>query len=246
TYKASGVVLHTIKYGDNSLIAYIYTDLYGRLSYLVRGVSGSGRRTRGNKAALLQPMSVIEFEGYQNRHSQLHSMRDVRNKLVLKSLPFDLSKSAISLFMAEVLYRLVREETPNQPLFDFVSSSVEALDMVDTKDRTSIANFHLWFLVQLSRFLGFYPSGEYSLGDVFDIREGVFCSGLPFHGTYMCEPSAMILNQMMNVEPQGLAEVKLSGEKRNQFVGDLLNFIGFHFDMVHNINSLKILQEVFR
>lgn len=241
------MVLHTIKYGDNSLIAYIFTNIYGRRSYLVRGVGGSsGRRTRGNKAALLQPMSVVEFEGYQGRYSSLHSMRDTRNALVLKSLPFDSSKSAISLFMAEVLYRLVREETPNLPLFDFVSSSVEALDAIDGSNRGAIANFHLWFLVRLSEFLGFYPGGEYSDGSVFDVAEGVFCEQVPQHGNYMCAASSATLNAMMTLEGDGLGQVKLTGQARSQFVGDLLNFIGFHFDMVHNINSLKILQEVFR
>ncbi len=246
-YKASGIVLHTIKYGDNSLIAYIFTSLYGRRSYLVRGVgSSSGRRKQGNKAALLQPMSVIEFEGYQSRYSDLHSLRDMRNQLVLKSLPFDISKSTITLFMAEVLYKLVREETANLPLFDFVTHSIKTLDAVDGKNRASIANFHLWFLVHLCEFLGFYPGGEYKHGYMLDVNEGVFCGHYPSHGNYMCAESAAVLDAMMRIEGDKLSDIKLKGELRSQFVGDLLNFIGFHFDMVHNINSIKILQEVFR
>ena len=104
SYKAHGIVLHTIKYGDTSVVAYILTDTYGRRNYLVQGVkSGKGK---GNKAALLQPMFLLEFEGIPSHRSQMDRMKDVRLSHPLQHIPFDVRKSTISLFMAEVLYRL--------------------------------------------------------------------------------------------------------------------------------------------
>ena len=41
TYKARGVVLHTIKYGDSSMVAYLFTDLFGRMNYMIQGVHSS-------------------------------------------------------------------------------------------------------------------------------------------------------------------------------------------------------------
>ena len=156
SYKAHGIVLHTIKYGDTSVVAYILTDTYGRRNYLVQGVkSGKGK---GNKAALLQPMFLLEFEGIPSHRSQMDRMKDVRLSHPLQHIPFDVRKSTISLFMAEVLYRLIKEVEPNSPLFGFVRASVMALDQMEE----GISNFHLWFLVQLSAFLGFYPGNEYT------------------------------------------------------------------------------------
>ena len=106
SYKARGVVLHTVKYGESSLVAYLFTDVGGRQTYMIQGVRSS--RGRGNKAALFQPMFLLEFEGIEQPHAQMHRMKDVHNLVPLTSLPFDVRKSTVSLFMAEVLYRLIR------------------------------------------------------------------------------------------------------------------------------------------
>ncbi len=126
TYKARGVVLHTIKYGDSSMVAYLFTDLFGRMNYMIQGVHSS--RGRGNKAALFQPMFLVEFEGIEQPQARMHRMKEVRSLTPLSSLPFDVRKSTISLFMAEGLYRLIRESEANEPLFDFVCRSVVQLD----------------------------------------------------------------------------------------------------------------------
>lgn len=76
TYKARGIVLHTIKYGDSSAIAYLFTDVLGRMSYMVQGIRS--KRGRGNKAALLQPMFLVEFEGVEQPHAQMHRVREMR------------------------------------------------------------------------------------------------------------------------------------------------------------------------
>ena len=97
-------------------------------------------------------MFPVEFEGLESSRQQMHRFKEVQGGFVLQSLPFDVRKSTMALFMAEVLYRLVREyDEPNQALFDFVWNCVGALDSMDE----GVANFHLWFLANLSRFLGF-------------------------------------------------------------------------------------------
>ena len=130
TYKARGIVLHTIKYGDTGLVACMLTDVGGRLSYMVQGVRSS--RGHGNKAALLQPMFPVAFEGYTSPKAEMHRFRELRAAVPLRSLPFDVRKSTIALFMAEMLYRLVREVEANSPLFDFVWEAVCDLDTLDS------------------------------------------------------------------------------------------------------------------
>ncbi len=178
-YKARGVVLHTLKYGDSGLVVYLYTDVAGRQTYLVQGVRST--RSKGNKAALLQPMFLLEYEGITPRHGEMHRMKDVIASPPLASLPFDVRKSTVALFMAEVLYRLIREPEPDPHLFAFIEQAVQALDLMED----GVANFHLWFLVKLSRFLGFYPGNSYAEGDFFDILRGEFVKLPPTHRMVM-------------------------------------------------------------
>ena len=155
TYKTEAIVLHTIKYGDSSVIAYMLTSLYGRQSYIVQGVGKGGARGKSKKSALLQPMFPLEIVGLTSSKMELHRIKEVRLLEPLSALPFDIAKSTIALFMAEVIYRLVKEEQPDSELFDYVRSTVLALDSATE----GVANFHLRFLAGLSRHLGF---SEYS------------------------------------------------------------------------------------
>ena len=117
TYKARGIVLNSL----SAMVVHLLTDALGRQSYMVQGVRSS--RGRGSKLALFQPMFALEFEGLTSSRQQMHRFREVQSGIVLQRMPFDVRRSTIALFMAEVLYRLVREyDEPNQALFDFVLS----------------------------------------------------------------------------------------------------------------------------
>ena len=239
-YKARGIVLNTIKYGESSMVAHILTDVGGRRGYMVQGLGKGGGR-RGGKGALFQPMFLIDFVGIESSKTQLDRLGEVSLAVPLQSIPFDVRKSTISLFMAEVLYRLIREVEPNSPLFDFVYHSVIALDVMEE----GVANFHLWFLVGLSRFLGFYPSGEWSEGDIFDIEAGCFTRTMPRNGLYINAENSQLLHRIMEVGAAELGSITLSRLQRKDFISSLLAYFGYHLDAIHNISSLRILSEVF-
>ena len=239
TYKARGVVLHTIKYGDSSMVAYLFTDLFGRMNYLIQGVHSS--RGRGNQAALFQPMFLVEFEGIEQPQARMHRMKEVRSLTPLSSLPFDVRKSTISLFMAEVLYRLIRESEANEPLFDFVCRSVVQLDRMTE----GISNFHLWFLVQLSAYLGFYPGNEPIPNGYFDIRGGVFTPSVPAHRICMDASCSGLLGDLMDCEADRLGSLPLSRTQRSAFMESMLLFFGYHLDAIRTVRSVSILREIF-
>ena len=239
SYKARGVVLHTLKYGDSSMVVHLLTDVGGRRSYMVQGVRST--RGRGSKLALFQPMFAVEFEGLESPRRQMDSFREVRSGAVLRSVPFDVRKSTIALFMAEVLYRLVRESEPNGPLFDFVWGSVGALDAMEEGG----ANFHLWFLANLSRFLGFYPGNAYTAGAFFDIREGLYTKTPPPHAGYMSGEHARTLDDFIRCDVRCLGEIGLNRRQRVGFLDALLVYYGYHLDAIRAVQSVKILQEVF-
>ena len=239
SYKAQGIVLHTIKYGDSSLVAYVLTDAAGRQSYMVQGVRSC--KGKGNKTALLQPMFLVEFEAVRGGRSHMDRIKEAKLLHPLQHIPFDIRKSTISLFMAEVLYKLVREVEPDSTLFGFVKESVLVLDGLES----GISNFHLWFLVQLSRFLGFYPANRYAEGDCFDIIEGCFTATQPDHSMIMNRPNSRLLDTMLYHSPDKLGEVALPRTQRADFLASLLLYYGYHLDTINNIQSIKILGELF-
>ncbi len=239
SYKAHGIVLHTIKYGDSSLVAYILTDTHGRQNYLVQWVKGG--KSKGNKGALLQPMFLLEFEGIPSRRSQMDRLKEIRLSEPLQHIPFDVRKSTISLFMAEVLYRLIREVEPNSPLFGFVRDSVIALDRMEE----GIANFHLWFLVQLSAFLGFYPANDHTEGAWFDIAEGSFVETFPDHALALNRANSALLATLMTTEASELGTLQLARTQRADFLDAMLHYFGYHLDAIAKVQSLRILGEIF-
>ena len=191
--------------------------------------------------ALLQPMFAVEFEGLQSQKMSMHRMKDLVPGIVLQSTPFDVRKSTMALFMAEVLYRLVKESEPAEGLFDFVWGSVEALDTLDE----GIANFHLWFLANLSRPLGFSPDNEYSDGDYLDIRDGHFTAIQLMRSESLSPDNARILHDMLECDVRYLGEIGLNRTQRVEFLEAMLKYYSYHLDTIRSVESLRILQEVF-
>ena len=214
TYKGRGIVLHTLKYGDTSMVAYLLTDVGGRRSYMVQGVRS--RSGRGSKLALFQPMFPVEFEGLESPRQQMDRFKEVRAGFVLQSLPFDVRKSTMALFMAEVLYRLVR-----------------------------VPNFHLWFLANLSRLLGFRPGNDYTPGAWFDIREGLYSVVRPAHPGVMTQECASLLDRMLSCDVRRLGDVGLNRDRRSEFLNAMLAYFGYHLDAISAVQSVRILKEVF-
>ncbi len=239
SYKSRGIVLHTIKYGDTSMVAHLLTEAGGRRSYMVQGVRS--RSGRGSKMALFQPMFPLEFEGLEAPNRQMDRFREVRAAYALQNIPFDVRKSTMALFMAEVLYRLIRESEPNEVLFDFVWESVAALDAIDE----GVANFHLWFLAQLSRLLGFLPGNEYSRDAWFDIREGLYVASQPAHTMFMSQANTRLLNDMLECDVRYLGEIGLNRDERTGFLNAMLVYFGYHLDAIAAVQSIRVLKEVF-
>ena len=222
------------------MVVYLLTDTGGRRSYMVQGVRS--RNGRGSKLALFQPMFPVEFEGLESSRQQMHRFKEVQGGFVLQSLPFDVRKSTMALFMAEVLYRLVREyDEPNQALFDFVWNCVGALDSMDE----GVANFHLWFLANLSRLLGFRPGNDYTPGAWFDIREGLYSVVRPAHPGVMTQECASLLDRMLSCDVRRLGDVGLNRDRRSEFLNAMLAYFGYHLDAISTVQSVRILKEVF-
>ena len=177
--KTQAIVLHSIKYGETRLIVDMFTKEYGRLSFIVSLPKSPKSKI---KKQYFQPLAMLEIETDVRPRLQLQKLSDVRLLHPFSTIPFSQHKLSISLFVAEFLYYALRGEQQNALLFDYIVNSLQWLDGQDGR----FANFHLVFLMRLSRFLGFYPNlDDYTVGDYFDLRESVFLPAPPIHHDFL-------------------------------------------------------------
>ncbi len=191
--------------------------------------------------SLFQPLFAVEFEGLASTTADMHRFKEVQSGVILQRVPFDVRRSTIALFMAEVIYRLVKESEPNPELFDFVWGSLVALDTIDE----GVANFHLWFLANLSRLLGFYPNGEFIKGVWLDIVDGGYTTIRPSHTMVLSPEFATILHDLTECDVRHLGEIGLNRTQRVDFLNNLLKYYGYHLDSIKSVQSIEILREVF-
>ena len=176
--KIQGFVLQSIRYGDSSLIVKIYTLNTGLQTYMVRGVNGKASR---NRAAFFQPMTFLRFlQGGKPRQGGMAYLKEPETAYTFQTIPSVMNKSAILMYLSELLSHTLTQQERNDDLYRFVYQSVVWLDLVET----GYANFPLFFTLELSRFLGFYPHHNYRPESYFDMMEGQFVDGLPVHPYY--------------------------------------------------------------
>ncbi len=238
--KAKCIALHTVRFGESSLVAYVYTQEFGRVSIMVNNAYGKGKT--GKKAIYFQPLNIIDIVFYPGKSQTLGKLKEVSVSQTNMALHLNPVKSAIALFVGEIIYRTIREEESNPGLFQFLELSIQTLDAIEH----GASNFHLIFLSQLTKYLGFYPSGNYSTSTpYFDYKNGSFVRNEPVHPMFFNLEQSQILSLALNTAYTNASEVRLNGRQRNEFLSNILNFFSFHMDAVHSIKSLSILNQVF-
>lgn len=237
--KTIGIVLHSIKYNDTTNIVELYTELSGRASFLIK-IPRS--RKAGVKPALFQPLSIMEIEAENRPTSNLQRIKEARSYYPFSTLPFDPYKSAIALFLAEFLYRALREEAENHPLFAYLVHSIQWLD----GQEKGFANFHLVFLMRLSRFLGLYPNLEnYHAGDYFDLLNGCFVTKRPFHNSFIEPTDAARLEKLMRMNYDTMHLFGMSRVERNRCLQTIIDYYRLHLPEFPELKSLEVLKELF-
>lgn len=237
--KTRGIVFRTHKYGESSLIVEMYTEQKGLRKYIISGVRSAKART---KASLLQVMTLLEIVAYERDDRDLNRLKEIQPAYVYQSIPFDVRKGAVGLFMVEVARKAIREREENQPLFRFLFERFAGLDAA-TK---GVANYHLAFLLELSSYLGFSPSGAYSAATpIFDLEEGEFVASTPAHANFLLEEKAIAFYEMLHHPAHRAHELRLERELRQQLLNELIRYFQLHLEGMGEINAHLILREVF-
>lgn len=237
--KTKGIVLHTLKYNDTSIIVDMYTEMSGKESFWVT-VPRSKKAVV--KSVLFQPLSLIELEADYRSKATLHRVKDAKSLYPFSSLPYNPYKSAIALFLAEFLYRAVREEAENRPLFAYLQHSIVWLD----ECKEDFANFHLVFLMRLSRFLGLSPNlDDYQVNDYFDLLNACFASVRPQHTSFIYPEEARRLHQLMRMNYETMHLFSMNRTERGRCLTIINDYYRLHLPDFPILKSLDVLKELF-
>lgn len=225
-HKTRGIVLHYIRYRDTSIITKIYTERFGLQSYIVNGVRSKSAKS---KIALFQPLTLLDMVVYHrensiNRISELHIGRPYQ------SLHTEIKKSSITLFLAELLQQLLHEEEENPELFSFIFDGLAYFD----EQNQGYENFHVQFLLQLSRFLGLEISSHIDI--LKEVEE---------HETLPTQSEA--IGQAIDYFLQGTWEddIAINNAQRRTILDIVLSFYRYQLGIKTDSKSLTIFRDVF-
>ena len=232
--KTKAIVISTLRYQEKSLIVKCFTEAAGLKTYFVQSAFSSKKSSQ--RIAYFQPLNILEIEAMHKNKGTMESFKEVR--LASDYSPnLDIVKNTILLFVSEVLHYSIQEEEENQELFNYLESALRWLNQHDT-----IANFHMILLVNISRFLGFYPDVSSIEEPFFEISEGVF---VDYRGiTCLTDYETYLFKRLLNLKFSDDQKV-FSGSERQILIKILLQYYSAHIEGFRQPKSLEVLTEIF-
>lgn len=231
------IVFSAIKYSEADLIVCCFTEKEGIKSYLLRNILKAKRAKL--KPSFFQPLTQLELVAAHKNKGTLEFIREAKVAIPYKTLHTNIIKSGMVLFLAEILKNCIREEEQNPELYSFLQESLEWLD-----ENENIANFHIFFMLQLSHFLGFYPNASHLDLPYFNVLEGRFEATKT--DQYCIEGVAIEnLKNFFDIHLESLDIIKLSKSSRAAVLELLLTYYSLHIQGFRKPNSLSVLNQLF-
>lgn len=233
--KTKAIVISSLKFQEKSLIVKCFTLSDGLKSYFVPNAF-SGRKSN-QKIAYFQPLTLLEIEANHKNKGTLEHFREIKLTHAYQTINTDIFKSSIIIFLSEMLHHSIHEEEKNESLFTFLET---ALLWLDAHEET--ANFHLILLLEVTKFLGFYPDVSETDLKFFDSKEGVFTL---FQGTNcLSEHETYLFKKLIDLRFDSNQKV-FAGIERQILLKILLDYYTFHLGGFKKPKSLEVLKEVF-
>ena len=218
-FKTRGIVFRFTKFQETSIIVTIFTEMFGLQSYLVNGVRS---KTSRNKIALYQPLTLLNLVVYHREHANIERIREISCLHPYRTLASDVKKSTLAMFLTEMLNKTVKEESHAGEVFQFLCDSFIALDTLSE----GYENFHIVFLLKLSRYLGF---GVYSANEVLG-------------GNAAGKEMVDLLNRFLIAGYD--MNISMTSAQRRTLLDLLLKFYARHIEL-GEIRSVQVLRDIF-
>ena len=233
--KTKAIVISALKYQEKSLIVKCLTLSDGIKTYFVANAF-SGKKNL-QKIAYFQPLSLLEIEATHKNKGTLEYFKEIRMSYPYKTIHQNIVKSALVLFLSEVLHHCIKEEEKNEPFFEYLETALLWLDEHD-----EIANFHLILLLGMTRFFGFYPAISNQDAAFFELTEGIFT---PYHGlSCLSEHETLLFKKLISLRFDSEAKLFVAVE-RQILMKILLDYYAIHLDGFKQPKSLEVLTAVF-
>lgn len=231
------IVFSALKYGDTSLIVKAFTASDGIKSYLLRGVLSSKKGKL--KTAYFQPLTQLEIVANHKNKGTLETLKEAKVFYHYQTLYADMAKNAMTLFLAELLGNSIREEEMNEDLYQFLEASLQWLDI-----HKDVANFHLHFMLSLTRYLGFYPDVYQIDKPYFDLLEGEFIATESLNPMLRGE-NIYYFKTLLGTNFDAMHTVKMKKTNRQELLKSLILYFELHLQGFRKPKSLAVLNEVF-
>lgn len=233
------VALRTIKYNEKHSILSAYSLEMGRVSFLLP--AGSGREA-ARRRALMMPLGTFECVADIRHGQDIYIMKEPKADIISHGIHSNPIKSALALFIAELLSVVLREYQEDKALFLFLRQSIERLN-----DATEgVANFHLCFLYRLGCFVGIEPDvSTYQEGRIFDMVDGIFRVSAPLHSQYLGQQEAAVVALLSRMTFDNMHRFRLSRENRNQMLDVILEYYTIHYASLSSLKSIDVLRALF-
>jgi len=235
--QTKAIVLTALKFGESDLIVKCFTE-EGVKSYLLKRILRS--KSKKINIAYFQPLTQLKLTANHNAKGNLNSIREARINHVYQSISYNVFKQSIVLFLAETLSYSLFEEERNPQLYEYIET---ALIWLDTHEKTS--NFHLLFLLNLTKYLGFYPEKENISYAYFDLSEGIFVNNKPLNSCVYGE-KLILFKSLIGINFDVIGHLGLNSRSRNIMLDILLEYYELHLPAFKKPKSLNVLKEVFR
>jgi len=237
--RSKAIVLNHVNYSETSIIATLYTEAFGRQSYIINGIRNPKSK---QKMGILQPLFLLEIEAYHKSGREIQRLKEFRPEYIYQSLPIDVVKRSITLFLSEVLFKILKNEESDPELFQFIYQSLIYYDEM----KNGTANFHLWFIANLLGYLGLQPENNYN--DTFrwfDMKNGKFLITKPVHPDPPNPDYSRLLSVLFSARLETIYQIELNSTQRTHLLEYFIEYYSIHFEHIGKINSLAILGELF-
>lgn len=229
------IVLHLTKYGDHSLVVQALDAERGRTGFFLRGAGkGRGGLNHFHSLGILDTVASM-------RKGDLEYIKEYENPYRLDSLRTDPYKSAIALFISELLYRCLLDGAMDPQMFAFLEQQILSLEGASG----SIANFHLCFLVDFCRELGFQPKDNYAPESPLFVPYSAEFTGIDTLAETFGPEESLLLHSLLSLERGEAMQLKMSRQLRGAFAQKMVEYLSYHLSLNLNIRSLKVLHELF-
>ncbi|MDG2475819.1 MAG: DNA repair protein RecO [Flavobacteriaceae bacterium] len=232
-------VIRSIKNGETSLIVSCYLEDIGFKTFMVKGVYGS-KKSKFSKAHFF-PLNFVSLNYSNTKQRNLGFIKEVKSEKLYNSLHSDIQKSSIVIFLSEILNSVFQEETEvNKDLFDFLHYSLSWYDQVD-----SCNSFHIKFLIELSKFIGFYPNINNENDSFFCLDLGSTISTKPI-GINISGDDLSLFKEFLGTKFEDLNLMNLNNESRLRILSYLVDYYSLHLQMFKTPKSIDVFNKIFK